>query len=116
MSSIYTVRPGDTITDVVLNATGTLVNWDAILEANGFTDWTPQLSAGQLIIIPDTVQLDQNALRQLKVYPLSNFSVSGIAAQIKGIFDLLGNNWILETGLWNGNAVWTANGVWKDPA
>ena len=48
----YVVRGGETIKDVVINATGTIDNWDVILTANDFTDWVPSLIVGQKIIIP----------------------------------------------------------------
>jgi len=48
----YVVRGGETIKDVVINATGTIDNWDAILTANDFTDWVPSLRVGQKVIIP----------------------------------------------------------------
>lgn len=109
----YIVKPGESIWDVCLNATGTLANLDLINEANNFQDWTPDLMPGQGIIIPDTVTMDNNAQRQLALFPVCNFSRSGIAAKIETIFDILANNWILQTGLWNGNAIWTSAGLWN---
>jgi len=74
--SYYTVKVGEDISDVILNSTGSLLNWDAILQANNFTDWTPILSVGQQIFIPDgvntTLQLQSNVQRILAKYPACN--------------------------------------------
>lgn len=84
----YVVKEGETITDVCFNATGTINNWSAILEANGFTDWTPVLIAGQSIIIPDTVEVQNNVLRALQIYPTCNNS--GISNLVALISELIG--------------------------
>jgi len=121
MSDIYIVSPGESIWDVCLNSTGSLSNdtgplgnLDAILEANAFEDWTEILFPGQLIVVPDTVQKDLNTLRQLASYPVCNNANSDIAAQIDNIFDILANNWILDTGFWNDNAIWIDTKTWID--
>lgn len=115
MASNYSVKPGETIGDVVLNATGSIVNWDQILEDNGFDDWTPDLAPGQQIAIGDELQIDANPLRQLQQYPLCNISTMDVYAQIEGIFEQLTGRWILSTGRWDGSAVWTATGLWETP-
>lgn len=74
MSNYYTVRTGETIGDVCLNATGTIDNWEEILNANGFTEWTPDLYPGQQILIPDSVELQNNVLVVLTKYPANNDS------------------------------------------
>lgn len=113
--STYVVKPGETITDVVANATGNIDNWDAILMANGFDDWTPQLLAGQIIQIPDEqVVVDQNTQRQLATYPICNSAVSDIFDQIDQIVSQLTDNWILATGFWNDNALWFDTKNWID--
>lgn len=120
MSSIIIAKVGESIWDICLNNTGglennngPLSNLDAILEANGFTSWTETLFPGQAIVIPDTVTLDQNTLRQLKAYPVCNNANIDVDAEIRTIFDILANNWILETGFWNGDGIWTADGLWN---
>lgn len=112
--STVTVSVGENIWDICLNATGDLSNLDAILEANGFDTWTPVLAGGQQIIIPDTVNLSQNNVRQLALYPVCNNANNDITAKIKAIFDLLGNNWILATGFWNDDAIWIDTAQWND--
>jgi hypothetical protein len=115
MASEYAVKSGETISDVVINATGTLVNLDQVLEDNAFDTWTPDLTPGQLIFISDACQIDSNALRQLQTYPICNMSITDIYDQIEGIFEQLNGTWILSTGFWNVHAVWTATGLWKFP-
>ena len=72
--NLYTVKIGETIGDVILNATGNLLNWQTILDANNFTDWNPDLYIGQQIIIPSDVDLQLNVLNQLTLYPVNNDS------------------------------------------
>ena len=83
MSNTYAVRTGESISDVCLNATGSLDNWESILNANGFTDWTPELFPGQQIIIPDTVEIQNNILVVTTKYPANN------AAGISNLFSLI---------------------------
>jgi phage tail protein X len=114
VSSIYTVQQGESLWDVCFNSTGTLANLDIILTANSFTDWTPDLQAGQQILIPDSVTIDANALRQLQQYPVCNNSVSNIDELLSAVFDILNDNWILATGNWNDDAVWIDEKTWID--
>ena len=114
MAFNYIVKVGETIGDVVMNATGSFNNWDVILTANGFTEWAPALAAGQSVIIPDNVFVDQNTKRQLTSYPASNISVSDVYDQIENIVDQLADNWILATGFWNDNALWIDSKTWID--
>lgn len=70
--SNYIVNIGETIVDILLNATGTIGNvsninnWQLILDANNFNTWTPALTTGQTIIIPDSVQIQTNVLNELQ--------------------------------------------------
>lgn len=110
----YLVKAGESISDVVINATGSLVNLDKVLNANNFTTWTPVLTAGQPVLIPDTVEIDQNALRDALAYPKCNTSVNDVFDQIAQIWQIMSDNWILTTGFWNDIAVWKDNKFWKD--
>lgn len=114
MSSIYIVHPLESITDVVMNATGSLSNWDMILTANNFTDWTPDLQPGQNIIIPDGVFIDNNTLRQLGLYPSSNNWLASQLLKLAAIFETLFDNWILADGTWNDKGVWIDTDFWND--
>ena len=114
MAFNYIIKPGETIGDVVLNSTGSFNNWDTILSSNGFTTWTPILTAGQSVLIPDTVAIDQNTKRQLASYPASNVSVNDVYGQIDAIVGQLADNWILQTGFWNDSALWLDDHFWID--
>jgi phage tail protein X len=114
MAFNYIVKAGETIGDVVMNATGSFSNWDVILTANGFAEWAPALYAGQPVFIPDTVAVDQNTKRQLASYPAANISVNDVYDKIDAIIQLLADNWILETGYWNDDALWIDTKTWID--
>ena len=110
----YQVQQGESINDVVINATGTLANLNQVLSDNSFSDWNPDLQAGQEIIISDLVTMDSNALLQLNQYPVCNNVSEGIYAQIESIFEELSNLWILSTGFWNDDAPWNDSKTWID--
>lgn len=114
MSQVYGVKQGETITDVVLNSTGSIVNWDDILSANDFDSWTPDLMHGQQVIIPDSVVIDANNLRGLKTKPLCNSLTEDILDQIDQLIGLLVNNWILKDGTWNDKGFWIDTDKWID--
>lgn len=86
----YIVKQGETITDVVINATGQLQdNWEKVLNANNYTEWVPDIVAGQSIIIPDDVVFQENNLRNLKNYPICNSQPSDISEQFSNIVNSL---------------------------
>ena len=74
---IYIVRNGENISDCILNATGSLLNWQAVLDANGFTEWVPEIQVGQQIIIPDNAILKPDIKTALTKYPANNGSNIG---------------------------------------
>ena len=110
----YIVKQGESISDVCLNATGTIANIDAILTANGFTDWNPVLTAGQSIIISDGLTYDYNTQKQLQVYSAVNNLTNKIINSIDTIFNTIINNWILQTAFWNDNGKWIDTAYWID--
>ena len=112
--SNYIVKAGESISDVVINSTGSLVNWDAICQANGFTDWTPILYAGQSIIIPSTVNIDSNSLQDAQAYPKCNSVRGDIYELIQDVWNTIFGNWILRTGFWNDGGVWIDTANWID--
>lgn len=119
MSSIYIAKLGESIWDVTLNATGAIMlgdvnNLDEILTANDFDDWNPVLGVGQSILIPDSVNIDPNALQQLQLYPVCNNTVNDLLDKINATFGIMSNNWIMATGFWNDNAVWIDGNTWID--
>ncbi len=85
----YTVKLGETITDVLLNTTGTINNISAILEANELTTWTPELTPGQILIIPDGLEIQDNVLQQMKTYPSTNSFIGNIKTKIITDFNIL---------------------------
>lgn len=110
----YIVKFGESLWDVVLNISGSLTNLDAVLEANGFTDWVPVIIAGQSIIIPDTIFIDSNNVRELANYPSCNNSVADINAKIISIFASIDYGWILSTGYWNDSQIFKDSKNWID--
>lgn len=52
----YIVKDGQGILDVVLGGAGDISEWGNIIEANSFDTWTPDLKAGQVIIIPNKIR------------------------------------------------------------
>jgi len=109
-----------TIGDAILNSSGDISNWSAILDANNWDDWTPSLYAGQQIAIPSTVSPSLNNFRALNTYPANNYVTPDIYNQINAIFDLLDNpvlDWILYNpdGQWNDSAhYWRDGAIWLD--
>lgn len=89
--SNYIVKEGETITDVVINSTGSIDNYDIILEANSFNDWTPSLYAGQSIVIPDTVTIQSNILSIMANYPVCNNINTDVTSQIDTIIGIFAN-------------------------
>lgn len=85
----YRVRYGETISDVVMNSTGLIGNWAAILEANGFDDWTPAIDAGDVLFVPDDLPVDNDAIAQLSTYRANNRSMTGVYTKIAVIFTTL---------------------------
>lgn len=70
--SSYKVKVGETITDVLLNSTGTINNWRAVVDANDFDSLTPDLVAGQVVIIPSTAEIQTNVLNSIQSAPSCN--------------------------------------------
>lgn len=87
----YIVKSGDTIGDVVLNTTGLITNWEAILNENDMDSWTPDLSGGEIVKIPDVIANDLEAVRAMKMYPVCNSSSDIIYGLIGEIFQKLLN-------------------------
>lgn len=110
----YIVKPGESISDVVLNSTGTILNLDLFLTTNGFTDWTPELTPGQIIQVPASAVIDSNTLRQLQSYPSCNNFIDRFLFLIESIFGQLLDRWILKTGYWNDLGYWIDTDYWID--
>jgi hypothetical protein len=85
----YTVKQGESIADVAMNSTGSILNWDLICIENELTSWTQALTAGQVLVIPSTVVTQQNVLSDLSVFPICNNTVADIDTQITTLENLL---------------------------
>src|ERR1035437_614315 len=88
------VNPCETITDVILNYTGSVSFWDAILKVNDLKDWDPELQ--DQILIPDSL-FDQTVLAQLSVYPACNISINDILDQLADVAEILAANTIVNS-------------------
>lgn len=107
----YTVKTGEVITDVVINATGNINNWELILQANNFDTWTPKLLPDQQIIIPDSCVLASNIISELRKYPICNKKPVDWETQLNNIINRGQNNYVLmEDGV---SHVLMENGVDK---
>lgn len=85
----YISKDGETVTDIILNSTGNLFNWDLILNANNLTDWTPEINSGQVFIIPSDAKIDLDVLADLVAHSLCNRSVNDLQAKIDAIFAIM---------------------------
>lgn len=119
--TFYIVRVNESIGDVVMNSSGSIENWDLIVQNAFFSEWVPSLFAGQQIPIPSTINLNSNNYRALNTYPANNFSVPDIYNQIDALFASmdLTDRWILRFGYWLdsnnlGDSLWEDNKVWLD--
>src|ERR1017187_5263167 len=93
---IYIVSTGETIVDVVLNATGSLDNWETILNVNNFTDWNPDLYVGQEIII-EYLDLQINNIIQFISYPInSDPGINDLDVQIDNLISKFGIHYLFE--------------------
>jgi hypothetical protein len=113
--SNYVVKQGESILDVVLNATGSYANWDTFLTENELEDWTPDLIPGRSLKVPQVLVVnDLNTKRQLEIYPACNAADTDVIQKIEDIYDVLNNNWILSTGFWDDQKVWIDSKTWID--
>lgn len=69
--ALYTVRYGETLLDVCYNTTGAITAIDAIMDANGFDTYTPELTPGQVLEVPDVVY-NSDAVHVANVRPFNS--------------------------------------------
>lgn len=69
--AFYTVRYGETLLDVCYNTTGAITAIDAIMDANGFDTYTPELTPGQVLEVPDVVY-NSDAVHVANVRPFNS--------------------------------------------
>jgi hypothetical protein len=107
----YYLKTGETITDVILNLTGDISNWDPLLQSNLSNTWTPQES--RLVISSKAIQ--KNVVSELSKRPLCNNSgINDLDAKIQDIINNFANSWILKTGYWDDNGYWFDSELWID--
>jgi len=104
----YIVKSKEEIRDVLLNSTGTIINWENILNDNSFTDWNPDLNLSQQIKIDSSNQIQPNTLSIFEISPANNNSgISDFDTQVAdlfsnftshGLFDPDGNRIMFENG------------------
>lgn len=101
MATNYICSDGETILDVCVNATGTPNNLEAIISANNFNTWCPELTQGQIIIIPDNVEMQPNNLLFLNNNPVSDcgFIAKDTAEQLLNELNILLNEMITQTDM-----------------
>lgn len=69
--ALYTVRYGETLLDVCYNTTGAITSIDAIMDANGFDTYTPELTPGQVLEVPDVVY-NSDAVHVANIRPFNS--------------------------------------------
>lgn len=79
----YQVKYGDTLFDICLNTTGSLAAINAIMDANSFTTYTPDLTPGQMLEVPDVVY-NSEAVSVASGRPFNNASIP--AAELQSQF------------------------------
>ncbi len=89
MAANYTVRDGESIWDVSVNATGDIANVQAILDANSILTWSPVLTVGTMLNIPDIVQRNTNVLNEVKIRPIANNRPSNYNDMVAAIVELI---------------------------
>ena len=126
----YIVRNGETFSDVCLNATGDINQWEVILKANNFTDWVPDLYPGQSIYIPDSAITKASLKTILTKYPANNNAdIGDLEIQIMTFINLMtvvkyqdfflpsqaelqamySELWLHGVGGFNNNTYWTSS-------
>ena len=70
----YTVKGGETIYDVCINANGSLYALDENLDLNGLDSYTPALYAGQRLTVSDIVR-NNAATEVMEEHPLNSVSI-----------------------------------------
>lgn len=117
-NTYYEILQGQSISDVIVNSTGDITNWNNILNNIGATSWTPDLIPGTKIAIPSDVIMNLNNFRALSTYPANNYSVPDIDEQILIIFETMNNPiipvWILQSNFWNDVGTWIDTSEWQD--
>lgn len=110
----YSMKEGETITDMLLNTTGDLVNWDIITNTNEFGTWTPELQTNQKVLNANEITQNNN-ISLFKRYPLcNNLNIGDLNDKIDDLINNFANVWILRTGYWDDSGLWVDTANWID--
>ena len=82
----HTIKYGESISDIVINATGSILDYETILKNNSFNDWTPDLTIGEKILLAGITQ--DNVQRVLIKYPACNNSNIDVNAKIQDFVNI----------------------------
>ena len=66
-------------------------NWSLILSANSFDTWSPCLTTGQILIIPDGLITNSVQVKELNIYPPVNNLTNEILTQISNLINIFDN-------------------------
>lgn len=84
----YIVKNGEEIRDILINATGSEINWEKVLNDNDFEEWNPIVIKQQQILISELNELQTNILGIVSNRPINNSpSISDYDEQIKELID-----------------------------
>lgn len=84
----YIVKNGEEIRDILINATGSEINWEQVLNDNDFNDWNPVVIKQQQISISELNELQTNILGIVSKIPVNNSpSISDYDEQIQDLID-----------------------------
>jgi hypothetical protein len=93
---LYKVKEGESITDIALNACGSIVATNDILTFNSLTDWSYSFNSGQEIEVPEIIE--PAFYKDLQNYPASNKSDEPtISTQLLSIVSTLESILVLNT-------------------
>lgn len=94
----YSIKFNETVSDVVMNLTGSILNWETFLNDNNLNTWTPDFTVNQIALITDLSDLLQtNIIYELNSFPICNvLGISDFEQQSQSIINQLGNTYIFE--------------------
>ena len=100
LNQFYKVRNGETIGDICNNATGSIFNWEQIINDNLFIDWVPELTEGQTIKLSNSIQIQQNNILEFIKEPSNNRIPDNINDQINVLITIFteNNDYIFSNG------------------
>ena len=93
----YIVNGNEEIRDITINGTGTILNWEQILNDNSFTDWNPDLYVNQQIILSQSDEMQPNILNQLANRHINNYvGISDFDEQINSLMTIFAQHMLFD--------------------